>query len=93
MRSKVIFSHPKWPPDAILRQNFQKKEKLCIDLKWQDMRSKVIFSNLKKCLPCGSGAFQMLTCSASASTLGGGKGNLRNASVTFSLFCHEASLG
>ena len=32
---------------------------------------------------------------ASAATLrgGGGRANLRNASVTFSLFLHEASLG
>ena len=30
---------------------------------------------------------------ASASTLRGGRANLRNASVTFSLFLHEASLG
>ena len=28
MRSKVIFSHPKWPPAAILRENFQKKKKV-----------------------------------------------------------------
>ena len=50
-------------------------------------------------VPSGSGAFQMPTCpssstaSASASTLRGGRANLRNASVTFSLFLHEASLG
>ena len=52
-------------------------------------------------VPPGSGAFQMPTCpsssasaaSASASTLRGGRANLRNASVTFSLFLHEASLG
>ena len=31
--------------------------------------------------------------SASASTLRGGRANLRIASVTFSLFLHEASLG
>ena len=30
---------------------------------------------------------------ASASTLSGGRANLRNASVTFALFLHEASLG
>ena len=47
----------------------------------------------------GSGAFQMPTCPSSsssasaASTLRGGRANLRNASVTFSLFWHEASLG
>ena len=29
----------------------------------------------------------------SSSTLRGGRANLRNASVTFSLFLHEASLG
>ena len=54
-------------------------------------------------VPSGRGAFQMPTrpssaasaASASASTLrgGGGRANLRNASVTFSLFWHEASLG
>ena len=53
-------------------------------------------------VPSGSGAFQMLTrpsssasssASAAASTLRGGRANLRNASVTFSLFWHEASLG
>ena len=44
----------------------------------------------------GSGAFQMPTRPSSvASTLrGGGEGQiLENASVTFSLFWHEASLG
>ena len=30
---------------------------------------------------------------SAASTLRGGRANLRNASVTFSLFLHEASLG
>ena len=55
-------------------------------------------------VPPGSGAFQMPTrpssaavsaaASASASAFkGGGRANLRNASVTFSLFLHEASLG
>ena len=52
-------------------------------------------------VPPGSGAFQMPTrpsssasaSAASASTLRGGRANLRNASVTFSLFLHEASLG
>ena len=51
-------------------------------------------------VPPGSGAFQMPTrpsssasAAASASTLRGGRANLRNASVTFSLFLHEASLG
>ena len=59
---------------------------------------KSIFSSA---VPPGSGAFQMPTCpsssasaaSASASTLRGGRANLGNASVTFSLFLHEASLG
>ena len=40
-------------------------------------------------VPPGSGAFQIPTrpsSSASASTLRGGRANLRNASVTFSLF-------
>ena len=57
----------------------------------------IIFSSA---VPPGSGAFQMPTCpsssaasAASASTLRGGRANLRNASVTFSLFLHEASLG
>ena len=45
-------------------------------------------------VPSGPGAFQMPTRqSAAASTLRGGRANLRNASVTFSLFWHEASLG
>ena len=57
-------------------------------------------------VPPGSGAFQMPTrpssasaasaasaASTSTSTLRGGRANLRNASVTFSLFLHEASLG
>ena len=49
-------------------------------------------------VPPGSGAFQMPTrpsssAAASASTLRGGRANLRNASVTFSLFWHETSLG
>ena len=49
-------------------------------------------------VPSGSGAFQMPTCpsssaSSAASTLGGGGTNLRNTSVTFSLFWHEAFLG
>ena len=51
-------------------------------------------------VPSGSRAFQMPTCpsssssaTSSASTLRGGRANLRNASVTFSLFWHEASLG
>ena len=60
---------------------------------------KIVFSSA---VPPGSGAFQMPTrpsssasasVSASASTLRGGRANLRNASVTFSLFWHEASLG
>ena len=53
-------------------------------------------------VPPGSGAFQMPTrpsssssssSAAAASTLREGRANLRNASVTFSLFWHEASLG
>ena len=39
---------------------------------------------------------RLSSSAASASTLrggGGGRVNLRNASVTFSLFLHEASLG
>ena len=59
-------------------------------------------------VPPGSGAFQMPTrpsssasssssssssAAAAASTLRGGRANLSNASVTFSLFWHEASLG
>ena len=47
-------------------------------------------------VPPGSGTFQLPTrpssSAVSASTLRGG-GDLRNASVTFSLFWHEASLG
>ena len=37
MQSKVIFGHPKWPP----------KKKLCIDLKWPELLSKVNFVNPK----------------------------------------------
>ena len=52
-------------------------------------------------VPSGSGAFQMPTRPSSsassalsaAATLRGGRANLRNASVTFSLFWYEASLG
>ena len=49
-------------------------------------------------VPSGSRAFQMPThpsssSAAAASTLRGGRANLRNASVTFSLFWHDASLG
>ena len=64
----------------------------------------VTFSLFNSAVPPGSGAFQMPTCpsssssssvsaSSAASTLRGGRANLRNASVTFSLFWHEASLG
>ena len=67
----------------------------------------VTFSLFSSAVPPGSGAFQMPTrpsssassssvsssSSAAASTLRGGRANLRNASVTFSLFWHEASLG
>ena len=44
MRSKVIFSHPKWPTAAIL---WKRKTKLRIDLKWREMRSKLIFGHPK----------------------------------------------
>ena len=72
------------------------------------LERKILWSKIKNgggqffssTVPPGSGAFQMPTCpsssasaSASASTLRGGRANLRNASVTFSLFLHEASLG
>ena len=40
MRLKVNFGHPKWAPGAILQQNFKKKFR--IDLKWPEMRPKVI---------------------------------------------------
>ena len=65
-------------------------------------QSRLVFSSA---VPSGSGAFQMPTrpsssssssvsaSSSAASTLRGGRANLRNASVTFSLFWHEASLG
>ena len=63
-------------------------------------RCATYLSFFSSAVPTGSGAFQMPTCpslsSAAASTLGGGGGgrnNLRNTSVTFSLFWHEASLG
>ena len=36
---------------------------------------------------------KLFSIKVTVSTLGGGGGNLRNASVTFSLFWHEASLG
>ena len=36
---------PKWPPAAILTKEFKKK--LRIDLKWREMRSKVIFGHPK----------------------------------------------
>ena len=64
-----------------------------------------VVSFFSSAVPSGSGAFQMPTCpssssssssssaTSSASTLRGGRANLRNASVTFSLFWHEASLG
>ena len=59
---------------------------------------------ISSAVPTGSGAFQMPTrpssvsaasaaASAASSILWGGRANLRNASVTFSLFLHEASLG
>ena len=37
---------PKWPPAAILKK-ISKRKKLCIDLKWREMRSKVIFGQTK----------------------------------------------
>ena len=40
-----------------------------------------------------SSSASVSAAAASASTLRGGRANLRNASVTFSLFLHEASLG
>ena len=40
---KWFFGHPKWPLAAIL----WKKSKLCIDLKWREMRSKIIFGHPK----------------------------------------------
>ena len=59
--------------------------------------SQKLFDNFfSSAVPSGSGAFQMPTrpsAAAAASTLRGGRANLRNASVTFSLFWHEASLG
>ena len=42
---------------------------------------------------CPSSSASAAASAASASTLRGGRVNLRNASVTFSLFLHEASLG
>ena len=72
---------------------------------WVDLsKKKYIFTFLAP-LCHRSGAFQMPTrpsasassssssAAAAASTLRGGMANLRNASVTFSLFWHEASLG
>ena len=52
-----------------------------------------LFFFVSSAVPPGSRAFQMPTRPSSASTLRGGRTNLRNASVTFSLFLHEASLG
>ena len=59
-------------------------------LHWYNLVLRPMF--FSSAVPPGSGAFQMPTRS-SASTLRGGMANLRNTSVTFSLFCHEASLG
>ena len=87
-----------WPPYNLL-------PRLC--LTWIFFRrSSLMGTTLRdifsSAVPPGSGAFQMPTrlsssasasVSASASTLRGGRANLRNASVTFSLFWHEASLG
>ena len=63
MRSKVIFRHPKWPPEMarnVIQSEFRtlkmadgshfvkiKKKKSCIDLKWPEMRPKVIFGHPK----------------------------------------------
>ena len=44
---KVIFSHPKCALVAILCKSKLKKLKLRIDLKWREMRSKVIFGHPK----------------------------------------------
>ena len=45
-------------------------------------------------MPTRPSSSALSALSAAASTLrGGGRANLRNASVTFSLFWHEASLG
>ena len=44
-------------------------------------------------MPTRPSSSASVSASASASTLRGGRANLRNASVTFSLFLHEASLG
>ena len=40
-----------------------------------------------------SSSASLSSAAAAASTLRGGRANLRNASVTFYLFWHEASLG
>ena len=64
-----------------------------------DLRNtSVTFLLFSSAVPPGSGAFQMPTCpssaaASSASTLTGGRANLRNASVTFYFFWHGASLG
>ena len=70
-----------------------------ISIKYKFLREIRLFV-FSSAVPPGSGAFQMPTrpsssasVSASASTLRGGRANLRNASVTLSLFLHEASLG
>ena len=73
---------------------------LCVH--WAVCNRQCIIRLFSSAVPSGSGAFQMPTrpsssassaSSAAASTLRGGRANLRNASVTFSLFWHEASLG
>ena len=52
-----------------------------------------VFWLFSSAVPPGSGALKMPTHPSAASTLRGGRANLRNASVTFSLFWHRASLG
>ena len=42
---------------------------------------------------CPSSSASAASASAASTLRGGGRANLRNASVTFSLFLHEASLG
>ena len=69
-------------------------DRITVETYVQQNETIILFSSA---VPPGNGAFQMPTCpsssAASASTLRGGRANLRNASVTFSLFWHEASLG
>ena len=72
-----------------------------INLSFSATSDYVTLSLFSSAVPSGSGAFQMPTrpsssassSSSAASTLRGGRANLINASVTFSLFWQEASLG